>query len=66
MPKLKMLQRKAFEQILGLIKVIPKDKMPPQVTDELAKHGIVWEEGETGSDFAEKIKKYCKEVEKTL
>jgi len=66
MAKLKMLQRKAFEQILGLIKVIPKDKMPPQVTDELSKHGIVWEEGETGADFAEKIKKYCKEVEKTL
>lgn len=66
MSKLKLIQRKAFEQILGLIKVIPKDKLPIQVSDELAKHGIVWEEGETGKDFAEKIKKYCKEVEQTL
>lgn len=60
------IQRKGFEQILSIIKVLKYEQMPKQVVDELAKYGIVKEENETMAQYAEKIKTYCREKEGTI
>lgn len=64
--RLRGLQKKAFLQILELMKKMTPDQIPKQVLDECAKHGIYLEEGEDMVHFTEKLTKHVKEVEKTI
>lgn len=59
-------ERKAVEAFINLMKIIPEDKVPPSVMEELAKNGLVKEKEETMSQFADRILKHIKEVEKTI
>jgi hypothetical protein len=64
--KLGRLQKKAFEQILTLMKSIPYENFPPQVIAELNKHGIYKKDDESMDDFILKIRNHCHKKEKTI
>ena len=64
--KLGKVQRKAVETFLGLLKVLPYNKVPKEVIEELAKNGLVKEENETMAQFSDRIMKHIKEVEQTI
>jgi hypothetical protein len=66
MGKLGFKQRKVIETFIQLMKIIPEDKVPSNVMEFLAQNGLVKEEGETMSHFADRIKDHIKNVEKTI
>jgi len=66
MGKLGWKERKVVTTFLQLLKMLPEDKIPQSVFDELAKSGIIKEKDETMTDFSNKVLKHLKEVEKTL
>lgn len=64
--RLKRLQKKAFMQVIGLLKVLKYEQVPIQVIEELKKYNIVKTESETMEDFTNKILKYVKDKEQTI
>lgn len=66
MGKLGWKERKAIETFIQLLKIIPEDKVPESVMQELAKNGLVKTKEESMSQFSDRIMDHIKNVEKTV
>jgi len=66
MGKLGWKERKAVETFVNLMKIIPEDKVPQSIYDELAKSGLIKSPDENMNQFSGRILEHMKNVEKTI
>jgi len=66
MGKLGWKERKAVETFIKLMKIIPEDKVPQSIYDELAKNGLIKSPDEDMNKFSDRILDHMKNVEKTI